>query len=307
MSLNQRCLIKIIRLHLALAIVITSVNLSFAQDVKDATKVEKSLKVLTWNLHLLPAIVLGKHQKPRAKAIAELLASSEYDVIVFQEAFHKRARKLIWKKLSEHYPYQYWPGNGGLIKFSSGVWVVSKLEITKQEKIAYSTCSPGTADCRASKGALFIQVEKEGMSFQIIGTHLQAKAGDKFQAVRNDQLQEVRDLIIEKNKQVSVPFIVTGDLNIAMAKTLDYRKMLSILDVENGALSGENQFTSDKSTNDMYPSNEAKAKLIDYVLINSMGAELTSVRREVKIFRSNWSKKKKDLSDHYAVEAQISY
>ncbi|MBL4754140.1 MAG: sphingomyelin phosphodiesterase [Flavobacteriales bacterium] len=300
-------LIKIIRFYLAFALVITFVSGTFAQRAGDVAKAEKSLKVLTWNLHLLPSIVLGKHQVPRAKGIAEVLASSDYDVIVFQEAFHTKARKLIWKLLSQHYPYQYWPGNGGLTRFSSGVWVISKLEIIREEKIGYSKCSPGTADCRARKGALFVQVEKGGMTFQIIGTHLQAKGGDKFQLVRNDQLQEVKNLIIDKYKQPGVPIIVMGDLNIAMAKKADYNKMLTILDVENGALSGENQFTSDKSTNDMYPSEEAKAKVIDYVLLNSMGAQLTSVRREVKVFRSDWSKNNKDLSDHYAVEAEISY
>ena len=110
-----------------------------------------------------------------------------------------------------------------------------------------------------------------------------------------------------KNKEELVPFIVSGDLNIAMSMTTDYQHMLTILDVENGKLSGDYQFTADRATNDMYPSNEAKGKVIDYILLNSMGVEIEEVKRAVKIFRTSWREKNRDLSDHYAVEAEIVY
>ena len=245
----------------------------------------RNLKVLTWNLHLLPAIVLNKHQKRRAKAIGELLKDTEYDVIVIQEAFHKRAQKLIWRAIVAQYPFQYGPISGGLFKFSSGVWIVSKLELKEQQMIAYNRCSKGTADCRARKGALFVSVEKDSAEFHIIGTHLQAKKGQKHQEVRNTQLKEIQELLIEKNKESGTPFIVTGDLNIAMSQVQDYQHMLSILDVENGPLSGDYKFTSDHSTNDMYPSETAQGKVIDYVFLNKMGANIVDVKREVKLFR----------------------
>ena len=264
------------------------------------------LKLLTWNLHLLPAIAINKNQKARARGIAKVLSDSKYDVIVFQEAFHRRARKLIWTVLSEEFPNQYGPRKGGFIKYSSGLWIVSKLELKRQQHIAYSRCSKGTADCRARKGALLVEVEKGGITFQIIGTHLQSKEGSQYQDVRNSQLKELKDLLIT-NKAESTPFIVTGDLNIAMSMTTDYQHMLSILDVQNGELSGDYKFTADRKTNDMYPSEEAKGKVIDYILMNSMGVEIEQVSRAVKIFRTNWRKKNKDLSDHYAVEAEIVY
>jgi endonuclease/exonuclease/phosphatase family metal-dependent hydrolase len=151
-----------------------------------------------------------------------------------------------------------------------------------------------------------VEVEKGGITFQIIGTHLQSKEGSQYQDVRNSQLKELKDLLIT-NKAESTPFIVIGDLNIAMNMTTDYQQMLSILDVQNGELSGDYKFTADRKTNDMYPSEEAKGKVIDYILINSMGVEIEQVNRAVKIFRTNWRKKNKDLSDHYAVEAEIVY
>jgi hypothetical protein len=92
-----------------------------------------------------------------------------------------------------------------------------------------------------------------------------------------------------------------------MRITTDYQHMLSILDVQNGEISGDYKFTADRKTNDMYPSEEAKGKVIDYILMNSMGVEIEQVNRAVKIFRTKWRKKNRDLSDHYAVEAEIVY
>lgn len=266
-----------------------------------------SLKLLTWNLHLLPAVAITKNQKARARGIAKVLRDSQYDLIVFQEAFHNRARSIIWNELSVNYPYQYGPRKGGFMKYSSGVWIISKLELQKRQHLGFSKCSGGTADCRARKGALLVQVEKDGIKFQIIGTHLQSKEGGKYQDVRISQLEELQSFLIAKNKEESVPFIVSGDLNIAMSMTTDYQHMLTILDVENGELSGDYQFTANRTTNDMYPSHEAKGKVIDYILLNSMGLKIEKVNRAVKIFRTSWRKKNRDLSDHYAVEAEIVY
>jgi len=266
-----------------------------------------SLKLLTWNLHLLPAVVITKNQKERARGIAKVLSDSQYDVIVFQEALHKRARSIIWEELSVNYPHQYGPRKGGFMKYSSGVWIISKLQLQNKQYLGFSKCSRGTADCRARKGALLVQVEKDGVKFQIIGTHLQSKEGVKYQDVRISQLKEIQHLLIAKNKEESVPFIVSGDLNIAMNMTIDYQHMLTILDVENGKISGDYQFTADRATNDMYPSNEAKGKVLDYILLNSMGVEIEEVKRAVKIFRTSWREKNRDLSDHYAVEAEIVY
>lgn len=306
-----RCSIILIGLQLCSTTLWAQIGLvgNISKEIanKVSTYESRNLRILSWNLHLLPAIAINKHQKARAKAIGEVLQNSKYDVIVFQEAFHRRAQKLIWKALGEAYPFQYGPRNGGLFKFSSGIWIISKLELKNQESIAYSKCNRGTADCRAKKGALFVLIEKEGKQFQIIGTHLQAKEGDKFQKVRIDQLNELSDLLIKKNKKDGIPFIITGDMNIAMAETEDYQQMLSILGVENGEFSGEYKFTSDHSVNDMYPSEGAKGEVIDYVLFNKMGANIVDIKRAVKIFRTDWRKKRKDLSDHFAVEAIIYY
>ena len=42
----------------------------------------------------------------RAQEIADYLKNSEADVLVLQELFHSRARKVLRKALKETYPYQ---------------------------------------------------------------------------------------------------------------------------------------------------------------------------------------------------------
>lgn len=65
----------------------------------------KKIKILSWNIYMLPGF-LGHGKKPRAEAIGQILASSDYDVIVFQEAFDGKARKIISRLLQPAFPFQ---------------------------------------------------------------------------------------------------------------------------------------------------------------------------------------------------------
>ncbi|HRG89875.1 MAG TPA: hypothetical protein PLW44_12705, partial [Chitinophagales bacterium] len=100
----------------------------------DSTGTEegRNLKILSWNIYMLPNIVPGKESKiERAHAIVEELKKDSFDVIVFQEAFLTDARTIISEGLKDKYPYAYGPANSGgfTIRASSGVWVISKIEL----------------------------------------------------------------------------------------------------------------------------------------------------------------------------------
>ena len=124
---------------------------SFAQN-QDA-----ELKVLSWNIYFLPGIAnLSKEikksdKKGRAQEIADYVNQSDYDVILFQEAFFNPARRILSKEIEREYPYQYGPINPSKmsLKTSSGVFVVSKTPLTLIESIQYETCNG--ADCFAKK------------------------------------------------------------------------------------------------------------------------------------------------------------
>ena len=191
------------------------------------------------------------------------------------------------------------------MKFNSGVWIISKLEFVRTDNVKFTKCGRPSADCKANKGASFVEISKDNQRIQIIATHVQAKEGDKYQIARNTQFQEMRDQLIDKYKEVNIPQIVLGDLNTPKSKTADYSNMLSILDAEDGKLTGKNQFTYDGTLNDMGGSEDKK--VIDYILINKRGNPNVKLTRSVKIFQKQWSVKKKDLSDHYAVECKMTF
>jgi hypothetical protein len=60
---------------------------------------------------MLPKIVVRKGKEERAMPLWSRLKTMTYDVIVFQEAFLPKARKIIGEGLASLYPYTYGPAN----------------------------------------------------------------------------------------------------------------------------------------------------------------------------------------------------
>ncbi len=262
----------------------------------------QGLKVLTWNIYMLPwyAKITGK--KKRAAAIVDQLANTDYDIIVFEEAFHKGARSIIKDGLQKLFPYMYGPANPRtLAKANSGVWVVSKIPLHELDEISYCDCQ-GT-DCWARKGAVMFEGTWLGKTFQLIGTHLQS-AGDY--AIRKTQIKEMYAQLLEKFKKPGVPQLICGDMNINSTDK-DYHDMLSTLNAEDGELLGNQKITFDSQKNDVAGKGEKIENQIDYILLRTNGAFVKSIKRKVSIFQKSWCSKKKDLSDHYAVEAVIKF
>lgn len=248
-------------------------------------------------------------QMKRAKAIAEQLRNADYDVIVFQEAFLKKARKVIWEELKNAYPNQIGPGDKGFIKTSNGLWILSKFEFLKTDNIEFKDCKVG--DCMAKKGAYIIEIKKDGQLFQIVGTHLQAEEGEKCQKVRELQYQQIKTEFLDQNYQEGVPQLVIGDLNTDITDEKSYAKMLSSFGTEDGLVNSGTlcpASTWGAHENDMFKNKKYRVpQLLDYILIRSNGMMIKSVERNLKIIRQLWKKEKHDLSDHYAIEAIINF
>lgn len=68
-----------------------SLQVGFAQSVAPLTA--RKIKVLSWNIYMLPSIIKPGGKKLRAESIGRILKDTDYDVIVFQEAFQRKARK----------------------------------------------------------------------------------------------------------------------------------------------------------------------------------------------------------------------
>ncbi len=262
----------------------------------------KKIKILSWNIYMLPGF-LGTGKKPRAEAIGQLLASSDYDVIVFQEAFHGNARKILSRLLSPAFPFQAGPANQKLLslKTNSGIWIFSKYPIEQSHSIIFNT-RHGT-DAFSRKGALLAEIRIEGQAVQIVGTHLQNAGGDWR---RFSQCVELYNRLLLKHERLGVPQIVCGDFNIDRYRSMEgYQYMLQVLNAADGTSTGINNFSYDRLKNDLTNESGTRQDLIDYVLLRQSENQEVAGERRIRILQHPWSTKHRDLSDHFALEAEV--
>jgi len=280
---------------------------SVAQPVQPATADNDKLSILTWNVYMLPRLVFHTGQIQRAHAIVEQLKDQSYDIVVFQETFDNKARKIIWNGLKEKFPFQSGdPKHKHFYKVSTGVFIISKLPLKVIDDIYFSVC--GGSDCYSVKGAVLVDVTKNNHKVQIIGTHLQSADGKKMtgQQIRKIQYEEIKNKLMIPHAEEGVPQFFVGDLNTSKEDKTSYEQLLATMDVEDGELEGGNQFSSIGGKNDLDKDPNDKPHLIDYILCRRNGCLIGFTQRCVKIFQQHWSKDHKDLSDHYAVLAEIA-
>src|SRR5580692_5143514 len=65
-----------------------------------------SLKIISWNIFMLPRFVMRTGQLKRAHEIVNVLKEEDVDIIIFQEAFDTKAREIIRKGLSPYFPHE---------------------------------------------------------------------------------------------------------------------------------------------------------------------------------------------------------
>jgi sphingomyelin phosphodiesterase len=289
----------------ALVLVLTSIFFApvaaLAQPV-DIPSAPKKIKILSWNIYMLPGF-LGHGKKPRAEAIGRLLASSDYDVIVFQEAFDGQARKIISRLLQPAFPFQAGPANRKTVslKTHSGIWIFSRHPIGKVSSIRFKTRYG--IDAYSRKGALLAEIRIDGEAVQIIGTHLQNAGGDWR---RYSQCVELYDRLLLPAERPGVPQIVCGDFNIDRHRSSDgYQYMLQLLDATDGYNRGTQGYSYDRAINDITAEPGSQRDLIDYVLLRQPNGLMMPGERSVRVFRYPWRRGHKDLSDHFAVEAEL--
>lgn len=267
-------------------------------------KQDDELKILSWNIYMLPRFAKHTGKRKRARKIAKMMVNEDYDIFVFQEAFHGDARRILKRALKGTYPYRIGPANRNpfWVKANSGVWIVSKIPLTKLETIKYDNCTG--VDCWAKKGALLVEGEWKGQKFQLLGTHIQA-AGDD--SIKQSQYVQIRELI-DKHKKEGVPQILAGDFNMGPDRD-GYKPMIKTLDIPEYEADSERKFTA-SNDNDirMGRSNKKKGgRVIDFVFYRANGKEPRKLVRNIMKFTDRWHDNYEDLSDHYAVEAVIKF
>jgi len=264
-----------------------------------------SFKILSWNIQMLPLTLKKIGQWERSVHIAEQLNESDYDIIVFQEAFDNKVREKLSAYLRQCFPYQVGPANekGFFLRTNSGVWIVSKYPLKYVGETQYANCSG--VDCFSRKGALMVEIQKEGKPIQLVGTHLQSGDGEKNSKVRVKQYHQLHDELLSRFNRDGISQIICGDFNTKKNDDGYYEIMLNALMADDGSLDGAQQFTYDGSSNDMIK-DKNEVSLLDYILLKSNKVRYASVVRTVKSFTANWHEPKRHLSDHFALEIALN-
>jgi len=288
------------------AISFVLISLCFLSKINaQQASAKKPLRILTYNVQFLPGFAIHLKHKPHVRAphIAQAIINDSIDIVVLQEIFDKKARKILEQKMKAHYPYFIGPGKSQPKnwKNGTGVMIFSKHAFTPLEKIKFSKCSG--LDCLVKKGVIGIEVDYPTQKFQIFGTHFQAFSVGE---IMNIQIKDLANLL-KKHEQKNIPQFSAGDFNILKTDTNLYPLLLKETGAEDGDFSSEIKYTFDYTHNDMNHYPKEVEFLYDYILLKKNGTAPKSVSREVKIYRHQWSKKNKDLSDHYAVLMNIEF
>ncbi|MDP4239985.1 MAG: sphingomyelin phosphodiesterase [Bacteroidota bacterium] len=263
----------------------------------------KSLKILSWNIYLLPYISLFNRNAERAEVIAAELRYSDYQIIVFQEVFSSKCRNILAKGLSQEFPFQYGPVNKChlSLRTSSGLWVVSKIPLTLLDKVKFSL-SDGL-DIIAHKGAALYQGNFQGTNFQLLATHLQA---NNSQPIRVKQCREIKEHLLNKYFDPDIPQLICGDFNIDRDDLAHYQLMLRTLEAHDGEISGDVKYTYDEIGNTLMRKAMGKRRVFDYILVRNE-QRIVHIERKVQTFYTRIGRELSHLSDHYAMEADIRF
>lgn len=261
-----------------------------------------TLRILSWNIFMVPPAIYKSDQVNRARMIGEVLEKSGADVIILQEAFMKKTRHMLEQKLSPVYPHNSGkPQGGGLFKINCGVWVLSRLPLEDVKFIPYKDCEG--SDCFGKKGAYLFAVTKNGHRVYMLGTHVQSGP-----AVATRQKQFAQLVAETAHIPDTEPLLILGDLNTDLHATAEHQAMLQTLQAEDGPMTG--QAYSYASDNDLakrfFPEPNST---LDYLLVRDKSKKIASVTRTIHKFTSVSSGTYKfiDLSDHYALTGEVVF
>lgn len=269
----------------------------------DKEPLDGELRILSWNIKMLPRLILRTRYGPikRSRLIPDHLKDDQIDIIVFQECFDVRSRRILKRRLKDDYPYIVGPANKSWIpgKTNSGIMIFSKVPIKKLGTVKFSECSG--YDCWAGKGVLLVEGEWQGQTFQVAGTHLQAGGTNEIKISQYKQMQE----LLEEHEKPGVPQFLCGDYNTHHDDETLFTELMACFKCENGEYVGDQKFTSDGPTCDM--KNNQRQGIIDFIFYKGHGFKPHFMERSIRTYRQRWDEKHRDLSDHYAILMRVVF
>ena len=268
-----------------------------------AAQQETTLKVLTYNIQMLPAALgtwiepLNKMQHIRTEWIADYLKQHDFDVVCFEEAFDPRCVKEIVDGVAPVYPYVVLPRYGSHFwKQSNGVLFLSRVPI----KFVANVIFPGALRIEryAAKGCTLVEGVKDGLPFQIAGTHFQT-GQTRFRLA--DSNVSAADLL-KPHRRDKTPQLFIGDFNMRKGSP-EYMQLLKDSEMRDFPIDDPRPYTSD--SNNSWKQGRDKLAHIDHILLNPCGTQATVKVQHIERPVHDYHGKNIDLSDHYGVSAEV--
>jgi endonuclease/exonuclease/phosphatase family metal-dependent hydrolase len=178
------------------------------------TAIPTELKILLWNVWLLPPPLSDRIVHSRARKISPLL--NGYDLVILNEAFAFKQTLLS----QTHYPHIILQKRKRIFDvFDSGVMILSKWPVVKTEMEHYRKRERW--DRLACKGVIFVRVQLPGSrEVDVYGTHMQAGSSDAEQRSRDEQARHLVAFILRHSGE-DRRVVVGGDLNMGPARNPD--------------------------------------------------------------------------------------
>ncbi|MDO6582152.1 sphingomyelin phosphodiesterase [Photobacterium sp. 2_MG-2023] len=311
----------------------------------------ESLNVMAYNTLLLS---FGDwDQTNRAQRIPAAISALENipDVLIINEAFNPDSEVML-NELASLYPYQTpvvgldcsgrgWDALTGdcsnsIVVVRGGVSILSRYPIVSQKAHVYHTSDNSTWDYYSNKGFAYVEIDKNGQRFHLLGTHLQSSTDnpDKEHPVRMAQLTEMQNFISAQAIPTSEPVIIAGDLNVEWSRQDQIADMLATTqshlffpEPSTGSFSAKyNWVTKSGAYRDGYSLNYNDT--LDYVLWHQHYLQPTvpAAMKVVKLqadeqwywhyLKGKWPLPEgeywhngyySDLSDHYPVQAEFVF
>ncbi len=275
----------------------------------------KSIKVLSYNIFSLPWPIGKANVNERGKEITKYLLKKDYDIIGIQEAFKKKTYKELLKELKKNYPYSTGkPKNiksNGIFRIlrskkliNNGLILFSKHPIEFSHMKFFENCK--SFDCFSAKSVLLSRIRIKDKSLDILLTHMQAGSGSKNSKIRKEQLKLIQDSI---SAYPEISKVLIGDLNID-TYTDEFKYLTSYLKTNDLALGGH-PYTIDHCLNTITKcKKENTQEQLDHILHVNSDSSINIVNyrsiRPMGIYKIRGKKKLRDLSDHFAVQAEIN-
>ncbi|OGO93569.1 MAG: hypothetical protein A3F10_05975 [Coxiella sp. RIFCSPHIGHO2_12_FULL_42_15] len=285
------------------------------------------LTILSYNMQLWPFYgwvggMMMNRPNERIKEIAN--KTQNYDVVVAGELMDRDLRNRFSELMRAPYPYQYGPIDTSAT-LSGGVMIYSHWPIEKQYQQSFNACHG--IDCSAAKGFLVVSINKNGKRYHILGSHTQADEGTNpdslaaDRAARDAQLQELAVALRQQNIPVGDPVILVGDLNVDAAlcqqkrDCSEFNYLLQTVTAQYQPYSNIAilPYTSNYTLNAM--NIDPVLGSYDYVLPLMNYQHPILYQTHVRVMRGVENPKmytgtpygNTDLSDHFALEAELRY